>query len=837
MKFLKHYLLLVALVTSAIGAEAATPFPMSTGDYSENFSTIASWTNNFTGPSAATYWSSVPVNASGAIPNGQTTTIATTNFVTGSSSGVQKGLQANETIMLLAGGDTNNTSACAIDLSLDFTGRVAGSLSFFFAPVDNDTGDRVSSLQVYTSVNGINWTPIGTTWNLTNNSGVGAGLANFALPASFHNSATARIRFYVYNGAGGTTGSRPKISIDDVLVTSTVPPPLVVSTLAATALSNATATLNGTVDPAGLSTTTWFEWGTASFNYAQQTTPIALGSGSTTLIVSNTLSGLTPGIIYHCRLVASNTFGLSRGSDVSFGSPSVTLNGAGMFTNECHAFYTDAGATVFNAPLAVAAGASFSLGLRADGRVSGWGINNFSQINVPANVSNIVAIGAGFFHGLALRTGGTVVAWNNNSFGQTNIPGTVSNVIAIAAGSYHNLALRSDGKVIAWGSNSSGQTNVPVSASNVVAIAAGSEHNLVLRTDGTIVAWGLNNLGQTILPASATNIVAIAAGFWHSLALRGDGKVISWGGVTNVPANVSNVVAIAAGRFFNLALQSNGTVIAWGTNDLGQLNIPASVSNVVAIAAGHYHSLALRVDGAVIGWGQNSSGEINVPASLNILNLVTNGLIDTNVPGIYPRTYTSVNFFGGTTSATRTVVVNDTLPPAITLLGNSPIVITNQSNLPLVDPGATALDLCGGSFSVIASNNVNPNFPGVYAITYRATDSFGNTGIAARPVIIALPAAVPGDQNGDGIVSQSELETVYSSYVTNSPWLQMTNVAGLGASNITFSLSNSVLGAYSVEYSTNLANWFHLGAATPRYLFTDTNAATIPQRYYRLRYP
>ena len=65
----------------------------------------------------------------------------------------------------------------------------------------------------------------------------------------------------------------------------------------------------------------------------------------------------------------------------------------------------------------------------------------------------------------------------------------------------------------------------------------------------------------------------------------------------------------------------------------------------------------------------------------------------------------------------------------------------------------------------------------------------------------------------------------------------MTNVSGLGETNVTFALSNSVSGGYSVEVSTNLTDWQFLGPATPRYLFSDTNAPAVPQRYYRLRYP
>jgi hypothetical protein len=91
--------------------------------------------------------------------------------------------------------------------------------------------------------------------------------------------------------------------------------------------------------------------------------------------------------------------------------------------------------------------------------------------------------------------------------------------------------------------------------------------------------------------------------------------------------------------------------------------------------------------------------------------------------------------------------------------------------------------------------------------------------------------------NGDGTVSQSELNLVLSNYFPNSLWLDMTNVAGLGGSDVTFALTNSFAGNFSVQVSTNLVDWDYLGLATPRYLFSDTNAPALPQRYYRLRWP
>ncbi|MGH7967843.1 MAG: RCC1 domain-containing protein, partial [Limisphaerales bacterium] len=93
------------------------------------------------------------------------------------------------------------------------------------------------------------------------------------------------------------------------------------------------------------------------------------------------------------------------------------------------------------------------------------------RVHGPGNVgylTSVVAISAGESHNLALRADGTVWAWGWNGFGQlgngtTNDAHTpvqvsgLSNVVAISGRAYHCLALKSDGTVWAWGWNSFGQ--------------------------------------------------------------------------------------------------------------------------------------------------------------------------------------------------------------------------------------------------------------------------------------------------------------------------------------------------------------------------------------------
>jgi endonuclease I/flagellar hook capping protein FlgD len=224
LRFLAPLLLVLAsLVGPAVSpGSAAVPFPMVSGNYSENFADITNWTNNFAAGIGAQYWSSVGVNATGTIPDGVRITVSTATFVSGTAGGVQKG---SGNIQLLSTNATDNINADAIDLLLDFTGVTAGTLSYDFATVFNSTGNRNGSLRVYTSTDGTTFTELAaaSVVNFTNNVAFSKLVQLVQLPPAFTNCPTARIRFYDYNGTGpvGSSGARPKASIDNVAVTGT----------------------------------------------------------------------------------------------------------------------------------------------------------------------------------------------------------------------------------------------------------------------------------------------------------------------------------------------------------------------------------------------------------------------------------------------------------------------------------------------------------------------------------------------------------------------------------------------------------------------------------------
>lgn len=619
----------------------------------------------------------------------------------------------------------------------------------------------------------------------------------------------------------------------------------------------------------------------------------------------------------------------------------IILNGGNLISGECHTALNDPGAGL--APRAIAGHFFTGAALRADGRVVGSGLDGDGQVSGATNAAGITAIALGGYHGLGLRADGSVMGWGQNVFGQLNFPPGATNIVAVAGGQYHSELLRADGKIFICGTSDA--LVLLAAVTNAVAIAAGYDFGLALKADGTVFATGDNTYGETNVPPTATNVVAIAAGTYFSMALRADGSVVAWGnnanGQTTVPPSATNVVAIAAGSGHALALRADGSVLGWGDNVVGAINIPAAATNVLALAAGESWSVALRWDGKIIGWGDNSFGESLLSTNANTsAGISVGGNVNTNVPGNYFLLYTVTNAFGSN-AVFRSVEVDDTTPPFISLNGANPYLLKVGGTY--VEPGATATDLCAGDMtsSLVVTGSVNAAVIGNYTVSYQVTDAYGNTGISNRLVEVgdvpsigyveayhsggdnpitgnpsmafqadinpnnqpttlsftyglpfsptattagtSLPASTipivsiyavtnlsfgvpyhfhavaqnsfgtavspdqtillqsiyvtPGDLDGDGIVSQGEFEQVYNYYLLTSPYLLMTNVAGLGGTNVTFALSNPPSSPYTVEYSTNLTDWTAVGSALPLYQFTDTNAPGSPQRFYRLRWP
>ena len=120
-----------------------------------------------------------------------------------------------------------------------------------------------------------------------------------------------------------TNGPDVVYGSDQSFITSTAPLPEV-STLSATAVTTTNAMLNATVNPNGYPTAAWFQWGTTT-NYGNLTAATGMGSGTNDLPLSVPLAGLSPGVIYHFRIAATNSLEVAYGADQSFTTATLPL--------------------------------------------------------------------------------------------------------------------------------------------------------------------------------------------------------------------------------------------------------------------------------------------------------------------------------------------------------------------------------------------------------------------------------------------------------------------------------------------------------------------------------
>ena len=134
-----------------------------------------------------------------------------------------------------------------------------------------------------------------------------------ALTVNFPTRSVTWVSFNI-DSAGGQN-----IGLAEIEVYGTGPNSQTVTTLPATIITTSSATLNGSVNPNGVSTMAWFEWGTLPDLATHSSTAIQnVGSGTTSQLINAPLAALTPWRNYYYRVVASNSSVTTRGSIRSF---------------------------------------------------------------------------------------------------------------------------------------------------------------------------------------------------------------------------------------------------------------------------------------------------------------------------------------------------------------------------------------------------------------------------------------------------------------------------------------------------------------------------------------
>jgi hypothetical protein len=289
----------------------------------------------------------------------------------------------------------------------------------------------------------------------------------------------------------------------------------------------------------------------------------------------------------------------------------------------------------------VSAGNDYTMAIRDDGTLWGWGDNSAGQLGNGTTDSKLepvqvgtdddwVYVSAGYRHTAAIRADGTLWTWGSNMFGQLGIAsGDLSRITPsevtggpwaqVSAGSDHTAAVKKDGTLWTWGCNETGQlgithlvaenspTQVRINEANNewVYVSAGSDHTAAIREDGTLWTWGYNGEGQLGRFPSSVSYSAIP------------GKITEQGPWASV----------SAGDHHTAAVKEDGTLWAWGRNTEGQLGLGNSTSadypeqvkssggnddEWVSVSAGFRYTAAVKGDGEMWTWGQNYYGQLGL---------------------------------------------------------------------------------------------------------------------------------------------------------------------------------------------------------------------------------
>ncbi|HEX5491462.1 MAG TPA: hypothetical protein VFX07_09405 [Candidatus Udaeobacter sp.] len=126
--------------------------------------------------------------------------------------------------------------------------------------------------------------------------------------------------FQVFDGVGHSVAAGNIGSFTVMVATQTGPP--FVTTKSGTNVASFSSRLNGSVDPHGLTTIVYFQYG-ATTRYGL-TTPIQSKTGNTYQNVTANIGNLTASTTYHFRIAATNSSGTRYGSDKTFTTLSVT---------------------------------------------------------------------------------------------------------------------------------------------------------------------------------------------------------------------------------------------------------------------------------------------------------------------------------------------------------------------------------------------------------------------------------------------------------------------------------------------------------------------------------
>jgi hypothetical protein len=277
------------------------------------------------------------------------------------------------------------------------------------------------------SLSGASQTPSQDLGSGTSAAGISANIAQLVGGTKYYFQVVAQ------NSAGTTKGAI------NYFTTSTTAKLPTVTTGSAGGITTSTATLYGTVNPNGFDTHAWFLIATnSSMSGAVQGASSDVGSGTLTMQLQSSVSGMTAGATYYFQLVAQNSAGTVKGGVSYFTTnspsnpPTVTTGSAGGITTSSATLYgtVNPNGSDTHAWFLIATNSSMSGAVQGASADVGSGT---SIMQLQSSVSGMTAGATYYFQMVAQNSAGTVKG--GVSYFTTNRPSNPPTVTTGSAGS------------------------------------------------------------------------------------------------------------------------------------------------------------------------------------------------------------------------------------------------------------------------------------------------------------------------------------------------------------------------------------------------------------------
>lgn len=310
----------------------------------------------------------------------------------------------------------------------------------------------------------------------------------------------------------------------------------------------------------------------------------------------------------------------------------------------------------------VHSGVIHCFGIKDDGTLWAWGSNEKGKLGIgtitlemsanplQVGISTWKMVSTGINFTIGIRANGTLWGWGENQYGTVGNGSSVDQAAPVlidastnwkmtSSSTFRTLAIKEDGTLWGWGSNNGNRLGfsggTPASYMNVVtvptqigtatdwkSVASGFDHTIALKNDNTLWTWGAGNHGQlgnnsttTFIPyplqlGTATDWVSIETKYSSCFAIKTDGTLWAWG------------------------LNTSGTL---GNGTQTNLLVPTQITtenNWLSLSSRNNATAALKTDGSLYTWGYNlyyQIGDITVdtetvvltPLLINTCNLGT----------------------------------------------------------------------------------------------------------------------------------------------------------------------------------------------------------------------